>query len=59
MAEAIEIDVNGKTYRGTYMIETGGDKITVTHDDRTKTVKLGGSAAALAPMILRDLVTGT
>ena len=59
MADAIEIDVNGKTYRGTYTVETGGDNITVTHDDRSKTVKLGGSPAAVAPMILRDLVTGT
>jgi hypothetical protein len=57
MAEAVEIEVNGKIYRGTYTTDRAGDTITVTHDDRTKTAKLGGSPSAIAPTILRELIT--
>jgi len=58
MAEVVEIEVNGKIYRGTYTVDASGDTVTVTHDGRSKTVKLGGVPSAVAPLVLRELVTG-
>ena len=58
MADSVQIEVNGKTYRGAYTVDAPGDTITVTHDDRKKTVKLGGLPSAVALLVLRELVTG-
>ena len=54
----VTIEVDGKTYSGSYRIDTAADKIMVMHDDKEKTARLGGDAATLAALMLRELVTG-
>jgi hypothetical protein len=56
----IEIDHNGKTYKGTYTIDATSDMITVTYDGWGKIAQLGGLASApesLARIMLHELVT--
>jgi hypothetical protein len=57
---AIEIGLNGKTYRGTYTINEIEGMITVTYDRKGKIAQLGGFASApeaLARIMLQELVT--
>ena len=57
----IQIDHNGKTYKGTYTIDAANNMITVTYEynGKSKFTQLGGSARIpepLAKIILRELV---
>jgi hypothetical protein len=55
-----EIDLNGKTHKGTYTIDVTNDMITVTYGRKGKIAQLGGFAStpeALARIMLQGLVT--
>lgn len=57
----IEIDRNGKTYKGAYTIDATGDLITVIYAGKSKVTQLGGFASApesLARIILGELAAG-
>jgi hypothetical protein len=57
---AIEIDHNGKTYKGAYTIDATEGMITVTYGGKGKIAQLGGLASApesLARIMLQELVT--
>jgi hypothetical protein len=55
-----EIELNGKTYKGTYTIDATNGMITVTYSRKGKIAQLGGFALApdaLARIMLQELVT--
>jgi hypothetical protein len=57
---SIEIDLNGKIYKGTYTIDATEGMITVTYGRKGKIAQLGGFASApesLARIMLQELVT--
>jgi len=56
----IEIDLNGKIYTGTYVIDVTVGMITVTYGRKGKIAQLSGLASApesLARIMLQELVT--
>ena len=51
----VQIEHNGKTYRGRYYVS--GNVVTVTWSLESRSTQIGGSApAALARMLLKELV---
>jgi hypothetical protein len=55
----IEIELNGKPYKGTYTIDATNGMITVTYGRKGKIAQLGGLASApetLARIMLQELI---